>query len=380
MFIFENKSDVERVLRNEPWSFDKHVIVLQYFNKILPLRDVVFKETVFWVQVHDIPITYMNQATAEELCASIGEVIHVPGSSTLGGQGFMRVWVRVDVTQPLCHGRVVTLENGKQSWVAFKYERLPILCYWCGCLDHADKDCEAWIQSNGTLKLKDKRYDSSIRALPFYPSSKNSVCVPGYFETQKQKIKERATFTMKSNRRGESDVQCRQQKKPEKEGAPSPDDFNADLNPDKPVSPPIFQSQHEAVNDDTINPINSKRTSRDSDLHGVSQHEDTVLDDTVESTGCNNARVGLSPTSLGNKKGPLVRPGLVSEFSAKWVRMAQPNNHYVEVKNAAQLGKRHVEASSSEHPEAKHRLQQNEASQPLSFSTVEAAQQPRRIQ
>ena len=104
LFIFENKSDVERVLHNEPWSFDKHVIVLQYFNKILPLRDVVFKEMVFWVQVHDISITYMNQATAEELCASIGEVIRMPGGSTLGGQGFMRVRVRVDVTQPLCRG------------------------------------------------------------------------------------------------------------------------------------------------------------------------------------------------------------------------------------------------------------------------------------
>ena len=157
LFIFENKSDVERVLRNEPWSFDKHVIVLQYFNKTLPLCDVVFKGTVFWVQVHDIPITYMNQATAKELCASIGEVMRMPVGSTLGGQGFMRVRVRVDVTQPLCCGRVVTLENGEQLWVTFKYERLPILCYWCGCLDHADKDYEAWIQSNGTLKLKDKR-------------------------------------------------------------------------------------------------------------------------------------------------------------------------------------------------------------------------------
>ena len=55
----------------------------------------------------------MSQATAEELCASIGEVIRVPGGSTLGGQGFMRVQVRMDVTQPFCRGRVVTLENGE---------------------------------------------------------------------------------------------------------------------------------------------------------------------------------------------------------------------------------------------------------------------------
>ena len=173
----------------------------------------------------------------------------------------------MDVTQPLCCGRVVTLENGEQSWVTFKYERLPILCYWCGCLDHADKDCEAWIQSNGTLKLKDKRYDSNIRTLPFYPSNKNTICVPTYFETQKQKLKERATFTMKSNRRGKPDVPCRQQEKPEKEGASSLADINADLNSNKLDSTPSFQSQNDAINDDTINPINLERTSRDSDLH-----------------------------------------------------------------------------------------------------------------
>ena len=98
LFIFNNKADVDKVLQNEPWSYDKHVVILQFYSKTLPLRDLVFRESLFWVQVHDIPITYMNQATAEELCSVIGEVIHMPGGPTLGGQGFMRVRVRVDVT------------------------------------------------------------------------------------------------------------------------------------------------------------------------------------------------------------------------------------------------------------------------------------------
>ena len=231
-----------------------------------------------------------------------------------------------------------------------KYERLPILCYWCGCLDHADKDCEAWIQSNGTLKLKDKRYDSSIRALPFFPSNKNIVCVPSYFETQKQKLKERATFTMKSNRRGEPDVPCRQQEKPEKEGAPSPVDINADLNLDKPISTLSFQSQNEAINDDTINPINLERTSRDFDLHEDSQHGEAVLDDMMDSTEFNKVHVRLSPTSLDNKAS-FVRPGLVSEATAKWVRITRPISSYVKVAPNAQLGKRHVKAYSTKHLE-----------------------------
>ena len=71
----------------------------------------------------------MNQATTKELCSMIGKVIHMLGGPTLGGQGFMQVRVRMDVTQPLYRGRVVMLENGEQSWVVFKYERLPNLCY-----------------------------------------------------------------------------------------------------------------------------------------------------------------------------------------------------------------------------------------------------------
>jgi len=122
-----------------------------------------------------------------------------------------------------------------------------------------------------------------------------------------------------------------------------------------------------------------EHTFRDSDLHEDSQHGDVVLDDTVDSTKCNKVHAGLSPTSLDNKA-PFVRPGLVSEAIAKWVRITRPISSYVEVAPNAQLGKRHIEAYSTKHPEAKRQSQQNVVSQPLSFSTVEATQKPHRIQ
>ena len=39
----------------------------------------------------------------------------------------------------------------KQVWISFKYERLPNICYWCGCFDHDNKDCEMWLNSEGLL-------------------------------------------------------------------------------------------------------------------------------------------------------------------------------------------------------------------------------------
>ena len=68
----------------------------------------------------------------------------------------------VDVTSHLCKGRVITLPNGNEHWIKFKYERLPSICYWCGCLDHDDRDYDLWIQSNGSLKANQQQFGSFL--------------------------------------------------------------------------------------------------------------------------------------------------------------------------------------------------------------------------
>ena len=55
---------------------------------------------------------------------------------------FMRVQVVIDASKPLSRGRKTMLDDGINGWVYFKYERLPNICYWCGCLTHNNKDCE----------------------------------------------------------------------------------------------------------------------------------------------------------------------------------------------------------------------------------------------
>lgn len=60
----------------------------------------------------------------------MGEVI--PGSSDaeeFERGNFMRVRVSIDITKPLCRGRKVKFSNGEVSWVNFKNEHLPNLCY-----------------------------------------------------------------------------------------------------------------------------------------------------------------------------------------------------------------------------------------------------------
>ena len=121
---------------------------------------------------------------AECLCETVGEVHKSIGAVDEEGGHFMRVCITIDLTLPLCCGRVITLVDGGKSWVSFKYERLPNLCCWCGRLTHDDQNCELWIWSKGTLKVDSQQFGSSLRAASYTSAGKDFIFVPRYYEDQ----------------------------------------------------------------------------------------------------------------------------------------------------------------------------------------------------
>ena len=79
---------------------------------------------------------------------------------------YLRIRVSLDLTQPLCRGRRVRIGDTVTKWVDFKYERLPIFCYWCGKVDHDERDCIKWISSRETLRTKDKQFSPWLHTTP----------------------------------------------------------------------------------------------------------------------------------------------------------------------------------------------------------------------
>ena len=176
LFKFSDKTDADKVLLGgEPWSYDKYLVSLCRLEKNDAVKDLVFDKTVFWVQLHDIPVCDMTPKAAAEIGRVCGDVL--PGIRDWGNQDgstFMRIRVRVNTSKPLCRGRKLHREDGEIGWTRFKYERLPILCYWCGRLSHSDKDCELWIKSNGSLRENDRQFGAWLRA-PLFNSRKCSA-------------------------------------------------------------------------------------------------------------------------------------------------------------------------------------------------------------
>ena len=56
LFIFDSEEEIEKILEGEPWSFNKHLVMIQRYDHTILVRDLVFDRVSLWVQVHDIPI------------------------------------------------------------------------------------------------------------------------------------------------------------------------------------------------------------------------------------------------------------------------------------------------------------------------------------
>ena len=47
LFTFEGKTEVENIIANEPWSFDKHLMVLQRYDGVSEVQNIDFNLTPF---------------------------------------------------------------------------------------------------------------------------------------------------------------------------------------------------------------------------------------------------------------------------------------------------------------------------------------------
>ena len=190
LFVFDNKAEADKVIHSEPWTFDKHLIVMERYDTTSSLDDLTLDKTTFWVQVHGLPIKFMNVKAAEKICEVLGTVIPTANPAEAEGGNFIRVRVAMDITGPLCRGRLVTIGGNKQIWISFKYERLPNICYWCGCFDHDDKDCEIWLNSEGSLTSEMRQFGPNLRAAPFSQSRKHVIAVPGFYRPRQNQTPE----------------------------------------------------------------------------------------------------------------------------------------------------------------------------------------------
>ena len=71
----------------------------------------------------------LDLETTIELGEKLGQVTPCENPNELVGGNFLRVQVEIDVSQLLCQGRRIALDDNEEIWISFKYEKLPNFCY-----------------------------------------------------------------------------------------------------------------------------------------------------------------------------------------------------------------------------------------------------------
>lgn len=91
-----------------------------------------------WVQVWQVQVQWLSNETAWKLGQIFKNCIKVviPKNGNKDGR-YAKVLVGVDFLKPLIRGTKLRC-NGQERLVEFKYENLPLFCFYCRMVEHGD--------------------------------------------------------------------------------------------------------------------------------------------------------------------------------------------------------------------------------------------------
>ena len=143
LFYFDNETEKDRVFQNQPWSFNKSLIVFKEFDGHTRPDNVNMDWCNFNVQIHGLPLNLMNEKIGVILGESMGEVEDVECDEKQVAWGrYLKVRVSINTSKSLKKGKMLSVPSGGRVLAMFCYEHLPDFCYVCGKLNHQEQDCE----------------------------------------------------------------------------------------------------------------------------------------------------------------------------------------------------------------------------------------------
>lgn len=94
-----------------------------------------------WIQVWNVPIHWMSLESRKKIGTLLGQVRDVMLVEAGGREGrHVKVLVDLDLTKPLIRGTTLKYKQSK-CWIEFKYEKLPLFCFYCGTIGNNEKMC-----------------------------------------------------------------------------------------------------------------------------------------------------------------------------------------------------------------------------------------------
>lgn len=75
LICFKSLDYKRRVLAGRLWLFDVVLFSIKIFDGYTPPIKMVFDNETFWIQMHHLPLVYLNIARGDQIGRSIGRVL-----------------------------------------------------------------------------------------------------------------------------------------------------------------------------------------------------------------------------------------------------------------------------------------------------------------
>ncbi|KAJ1394662.1 Zinc knuckle CX2CX4HX4C [Sesbania bispinosa] len=144
LFTISAVSSVKKILEGGPWFIMGHLLSLQNWVPEASVFEINYDFVKFWVQLHGMPLEFMNIKNARKIAEKIGAVQSIEDPFVEGQllRPFFRVKVEVNVKKPLLTGFCVPRKDLPKTLIFVKYERLQDFCYNSGVMGHDFRKCK----------------------------------------------------------------------------------------------------------------------------------------------------------------------------------------------------------------------------------------------
>lgn len=123
-FQFHTKRDMERVQSMEPWSFNKHILVLKPLVSDIQPSMMKFDSAPCWIRLYDIPLRGREEGVLRQIGQHFGEVLELDRSTVGGLSRSVRMKIRMNLNNALKRGTKIRIGTSEPCWIPATYERI----------------------------------------------------------------------------------------------------------------------------------------------------------------------------------------------------------------------------------------------------------------
>lgn len=119
---------------------------MQEWDGISVVNKLDFSKAPIWVQIWGLPTnTKMIQMGVKLGWVGIWEVIDTRIFDMPDKTMIVKARIYLNTQSPICTGIYIGSKNNRITWIDFRYEKLPLFCFYYGIIGHGEDFCKRTI-------------------------------------------------------------------------------------------------------------------------------------------------------------------------------------------------------------------------------------------